>query len=728
MDRPAPFIEQRIFFSTSRREAGLEPVDAPPVVPAALAPFRDLVRLRHDFPIVLSRSDRGEARPVESLSELVDRVLRDVAPRGMAGERLRKHALALEREIRTRVLAGADDALSGLWEEAAANVGAPAGEGAEEVLRYTAAALKTDGALVACDAAMPAKLLVHEWELAHAQKAQAFRKIVDTLATRLHDILRAAYVHSAAGTSARALERSMAAPRAAEFDFEALSRLVSRSVPRDELPAARRERIEWALRALLAQRFYPDPKGGYGEAPEAYGYRFASCWEAAEAFRERLPALVQAMKAIAIAELEADNRYDDATHDAFFEGYGEASLTPEDVALFPDYLVCIPPGANAGPDNANLMEMLSSGLPVKVLVEAGDALEEAAIGAGRFAFGVRANRLAMTATSLGGVFVLQAPGSELYRLRERVAAGLAHRGPALFSVFAGADAPAAGLAPYLTAAAALRSRAFPAFSYDPLAGDNMAARFCFEDDPDPEADWPAARLEYSDEQMQRVAENPAFTFADFALCDTRYAAHFARVSRERWNASMMPLAGWLALDAESAAQCVPFVLAVDAENRLHRVLVDERMALAARRCLTLWHRLQELGGINNSYAKRAVAQLASTTSDTGVRPRPDPEPTPAPAAPAAVEETGVRPASDPDQPWIETARCPSCNECQLVNDKLFLYNENKQAYLGKLEAGTYRQMVEAAEACQVSIIHPGKPWNPNEPGLAELVERAQPFQ
>jgi hypothetical protein len=36
-------------------------------------------------------------------------------------------------------------------------------------------------------------------------------------------------------------------------------------------------------------------------------------------------------------------------------------------------------------------------------------------------------------------------------------------------------------------------------------------------------------------------------------------------------------------------------------------------------------------------------------------------------------------------------------------------------------------MVEAAESCQVAIIHPGKPWNDKEPGLAELVERAQPF-
>jgi hypothetical protein len=44
-----------------------------------------------------------------------------------------------------------------------------------------------------------------------------------------------------------------------------------------------------------------------------------------------------------------------------------------------------------------------------------------------------------------------------------------------------------------------------------------------------------------------------------------------------------------------------------------------------------------------------------------------------------------------------------------------------------VNAGTYRHMVEAAEACQVAIIHPGKPKNPNEPGLEELLERAKPF-
>ena len=55
------------------------------------------------------------------------------------------------------------------------------------------------------------------------------------------------------------------------------------------------------------------------------------------------------MKAIAVAELEARNGYNEADHDPFFEAYNEDSLSPDDFALFPDYLVCIPADRNETP-------------------------------------------------------------------------------------------------------------------------------------------------------------------------------------------------------------------------------------------------------------------------------------------------------------------------------------------------------------------------------------------
>ena len=58
---------------------------------------------------------------------------------------------------------------------------------------------------------------------------------------------------------------------------------------------------------------------------------------------------------------------------------------------------------------------------------------------------------------------------------------------------------------------------------------------------------------------------------------------------------------------------------------------------------------------------------------------------------------------------------------------MFGYDANKQASIIDPDAGTYRELVEAAENCQVSVIHPGKPRNPDERGLDELMARAKAF-
>jgi len=58
---------------------------------------------------------------------------------------------------------------------------------------------------------------------------------------------------------------------------------------------------------------------------------------------------------------------------------------------------------------------------------------------------------------------------------------------------------------------------------------------------------------------------------------------------------------------------------------------------------------------------------------------------------------------------------------------MFAYNGNKQAYIADIRAGSYAQLVEAAESCQLGIIHPGKPIDQAEPGLDDLIKRAEPF-
>jgi pyruvate-ferredoxin/flavodoxin oxidoreductase len=91
------------------------------------------------------------------------------------------------------------------------------------------------------------------------------------------------------------------------------------------------------------------------------------------------------------------------------------------------------------------------------------------------------------------------------------------------------------------------------------------------------------------------------------------------------------------------------------------------------------------------------------------------------------------PAEDDDddelvmEPYIETARCTSCDECTNINKKLFAYDENKQAYIKDARAGTFAQIVQAAEKCTAEIIHPGTPLNKKEKNLDKWIERAKPF-
>ncbi|HJW11219.1 MAG TPA: ferredoxin, partial [Albitalea sp.] len=184
-------------------------------------------------------------------------------------------------------------------------------------------------------------------------------------------------------------------------------------------------------------------------------------------------------------------------------------------------------------------------------------------------------------------------------------------------------------------------------------------------------------------------------------------------------------------DRRGLPEQVPRVRMIDDDDGLHTVIVDERLMREARRWREMWHSLQELGGVHNSHAERLLARERAAW---------DAEAAPPATAPAPAVELAATPTPEPseappaeaehsrDDAYIETARCSTCNECTQINPKMFAYNANKQAYIADPKAGTYAQLVEAAESCQVSVIHPGKPQNPNEPGLEELLARAEPFR
>src|SRR5512140_23646 len=173
------------FFLTGKRSGDrLDAVDGLDLRPALFAGYRDLTKLRYDYPVVLLR-DRDDF--AQSLSGLIDDILTQVA-KGDDGESIRKHVLRLEQEIRTLVAGGASGMLSSLWDKAAGPLAA-ADELVAGSLARARAALKTDGEVLDCDAAMPARLLNHAWDAARQKKAQKFGADIARLTLRLSDIL-----------------------------------------------------------------------------------------------------------------------------------------------------------------------------------------------------------------------------------------------------------------------------------------------------------------------------------------------------------------------------------------------------------------------------------------------------------------------------------------------------------------------------------------------------------
>jgi pyruvate-ferredoxin/flavodoxin oxidoreductase len=115
----------------------------------------------------------------------------------------------------------------------------------------------------------------------------------------------------------------------------------------------------------------------------------------------------------------------------------------------------------------------------------------------------------------------------------------------------------------------------------------------------------------------------------------------------------------------------------------------------------------------------AAAPAAAAASPAS--PAPVTSPAPAASAVAVEEEVGI-------EAYIESERCTSCDECTNLNKRMFAYNDKKQAYIKDAKAGTFKELVTAAERCPAQIIHPGTPLNPKEKDLAKWVKRAERFQ
>ena len=123
-------------------------------VPALLAPYRDLSSLRYDYPMILVEGAETQAF-VDTLTGVINRLLRDIAPQGNAGEQLRQHILRLENRMRELAVGNVNVTLTELWKQAEKSLLAECKKAEAEWVGNSIAtarfALQIDGQVVDCD-------------------------------------------------------------------------------------------------------------------------------------------------------------------------------------------------------------------------------------------------------------------------------------------------------------------------------------------------------------------------------------------------------------------------------------------------------------------------------------------------------------------------------------------------------------------------------------------------
>jgi len=481
------------------------------------------------------------------------------------------------------------------------------------------------------------------------------------------------------------------------------------------------------------------------------------------------------------AELELNGKYQPDLHDDYFGAFTWENLAEEELRCCPFFVLIADAGTLLEKEFQPLSKILTAKLPIKFIGMKTELFPGEGSGKGEADLHSH-HELTGLLLSHKNLFVGQCAAITPSILMETYEYGMSAFSPAFFHVLELDERTHEH--PMVLSSAMIEGRDFPTFMYAGLLGTPWGSRFNISNNPRPSASWPSHTIRFSFPDGQVDETEFSFTFADQAALFPAYQPYFQSVEPAYWTDDLIPLEEYLERPMDENVGKVPFIWMVDQDDTLQKVAASWQIVMATEERRDQWRFLQENSGVHNFHVERAVRQLreqlekehqykiealraehaaeiekvrleeadkvmenltnallqldlssaAGMFGTPAVRPvAPGPKGT---DKPMGQEETGTSAApakaEEPEEvlnsePYIDTPLCTSCNECININGALFKYNGDKMAYIADAKAGTFEELVRAAEQCPVSIIHPGAPMNNKEPGLDELIERAKPY-
>jgi len=633
-------------------------------------------------------------------------------------------------------------------------------------------------------------LMVHAIRHRHEHQREAFRQQVKKHIHGLSSLLEVEKA-KAAETNKGGNGKSAVGVASHYLDTGALSGMLGqRAHGSVDMPAERRERIERALEELRSWQDDPVLVKFVGKLDDPSLARLpvleviasnTPCETAEEIFTQDAAASAKVFAAARIATLEVDDNYNPAIHDSWFASFDWQAFSDEEMQLVTRVVALVSADYLAGDGLPSFSHVLGSRLPVHVLTWV-RAYDNPAVRPGEGPFDAYRFELAYFGVGHRQVVVAQSSAARHEDLLTGFLCALDSNRTSLHLINRGTQTRTKKplLDAWFVASAALESRAHPFLLVNPDGGDHAAERISFGGNPQADTDWPLEKLEYRSADGEVTEMDLAFTFADYALLMPELHEHFRRVPAGFESPDLVTVDAYLSADDEVVDRLVPFVWGIDADDVLTRLVVSRALVFACRDRLNYWRTLQELAGIQNFYVEEAIdrlveeqqtaieaereelqkqheEQLESVRSEaagdamgqlvdvlmgadlsdmvggggqmasmpTAETPDIEEPVEPAAAAPEPVEDAEEEISFD--EPWLDTAMCTTCDDCMAINKMMFVYNEDKQAIIKDPNAGTFAHLVAAAEICPAKCIHPGKPLDPTEAGLDELIARAEPF-
>jgi pyruvate-ferredoxin/flavodoxin oxidoreductase len=576
--------------------------------------------------------------------------------------------------------------------------------------------------------------------------AGAFRKVDEILIVE---------ENNRSGHEEKNLEKSMGSFGSGSLDFGAISKAVKKVDKAGSMDDTRFERIKTLKEELesLSEKLEKEPPMPKYLSVEKGLDDILFDVEA------HFDAMAEIFRLIRTADMEAGARYDLEIHDAFFKKFDWRYLEDSEMKISPSVVVFLDIHEHSDLYFEKVMPLLSSGRPVKMITSQKTFGKRINLTGREMAL-KNAFRMDMLPIALKGIHLFQAPHGSAH-FSEKLEVAINSPKSALISAFVSENKDDAELA--------VNSRTFPTFVYSPEKSEDFLMRFDLDLNPNIEKTYTTKILEYKTPTGEMEKVEKAYTFADFVYEKNYVEDEFADFPEDKVG---MELIDYIQVAQIDRINKIPFIYVLTEEKKLVKKVPSKALVTETSERLKSWNNLRELSGINNPHVlererelkeelekekaealakleaefeekakareKSAVdsamanlaKKLAGMADIKAVVPAAAPKKSERKTDESAVVEEAPAPAETEtsDEPWIETESCTACDECVTINNKIFVYNDDNQAIIKDAKAGPFKDIVKAAEKCSVSIIHPGKPLDPNEKDLEKWIKKAEPFQ